>query len=994
MVKLSSTRWRSALSLSLCVAWLVCWTTLSFAQTFPPLDGVVADDTGRLEASAINSAAGDLQKLKVKPLVVMVSAEIGPDAITDYAYRAIRNYGLGSGLGNVDRDLLAIVVSLNGRQSTLIYGGNLSSTFARQRNNRTVSNIVRDDYLNKKLQNGDYTGAFVDSLRQAAFEIQNPPPTLGPSSVTNVDTSGIGEALIWIVGGLVVLGALAVVVPLVYKRWKTSQETAARRRVLQEQLTQARNVTADMITDLDFPVDPSEQLTYRFLALALERERPQQLSEVRAQYDAIYDRVSAALARYDATNKGTYSTEEEMTSAISQYQGVQSEIKHASEFLQKLADLGRQVEEQIRAAPGEVDAAKKALAAAAEATQKLAAAAPDLQPVNAQVALRPVLQKVTEAEQALAARPPLSLRAYDNARAARPLAEKVVTALQSVRASYASLAQSKAIIEAAHKNGFKVPQSTGLLSQALSALSVAVQQIEKGEFDKFSEALKSADALTQQATQSLADAQALQVANAQALDKLKADGESIKTLIQQGAEAFDKVDEYAESSWQDIRGNGTEAQRAADEAYRLWEEASALNTVSPESPQDFARAKDAIDEANRLLQSARTLIAAIFDRLKHLDESKRIASAEIEAAQRDITAGRAFISKYDPDISPSPDKLLDQAEEALRHAQSEIARPKPDWISVVAHARKANDLADKALTAARNEEEAMQARRQKVQTLEQQALASLSRAANFASVHRADLDTPVFRVLEGAKTSIEGAQKSLSLAESTDLQDAERAHALDEAAETFGAAQQSADEAYNKAASQFAALESLRRDSYDALQNADNSIRSAAAVLQEHSTVISANTVGMLQAAIDEMPEWRNGADLGYLRAVKSKAEEVEQQAERAHESAEEEVRLYNEQQGTAQMQDLLGTLLTIGAATVLSGSGRSRQRGWGSYVGGGSGGGIFGSSGGSSGGGWSSGGGSDSGGWGGGGSDSGGWGGGGSDSGGWGGGGSDSGGW
>ncbi len=161
--------------------------------------------------------------------------------------------------------------------------------------------------------------------------------------------------------------------------------------------------------------------------------------------------------------------------------------------------------------------------------------------------------------------------------------------------------------------------------------------------------------------------------------------------------------------------------------------------------------------------------------------------------------------------------------------------------------------------------------------------------------------------------------------------------------------------------------------------------------MQAHDGVISAQTVGGLQAAIDAMPAWRDGADPAYLQAISKAAKQVERKAASAQDAAEKEVRAHSERQNADEMQDLLGTLLTIGAAAVLSGGGgRRRDPGWGRSSGGGIGG-IFGGSGGSS---SSGGGGSSSGGWGGGGSDSGSWGGGGSSSGSWGGGGSNSGGW
>ncbi len=89
---------RFLLVLSLLVASLLSWATLASAQSqFPPLNGVVADDTQSLNVTTINDAAADLQQLAVNPLVVFVSANIGPNDIADYARRAAQNYGFANG---------------------------------------------------------------------------------------------------------------------------------------------------------------------------------------------------------------------------------------------------------------------------------------------------------------------------------------------------------------------------------------------------------------------------------------------------------------------------------------------------------------------------------------------------------------------------------------------------------------------------------------------------------------------------------------------------------------------------------------------------------------------------------------------------------------------------------------------------------------------------------------------------------------------------------
>ena len=84
-----------------------------------------------------------------------------------------------------------------------------------------------------------------------------------------------------------------------------------------------------MITALDFPADPHEQIQYRFLALALENERPDQFAALTAQYNQMYKRVADALARFNDLNNATPATEPDISNAIAGYQYVQSEIKDA-----------------------------------------------------------------------------------------------------------------------------------------------------------------------------------------------------------------------------------------------------------------------------------------------------------------------------------------------------------------------------------------------------------------------------------------------------------------------------------------------------------------------------------------------------------------------------------------------------------------------------------------------------------------------------------------
>jgi uncharacterized membrane protein YgcG len=980
-------------ALLLLLAWSATWLGTA-AQAWPPLDGVVADDTGRLDAGEINQAAARLEDMGIKPLVVFSQGGRGFDSDAEgLGQAAAQQYGLSSAPGVLDPDLLAIVVILDSRQASIIYGDRLKSALEQRRGSSTLADQIRSDYLNPGLAGGDFTGAYVDSINYAADQIdlfRNPPPTATPQPavVTQVSTEGIGDALLWIFLGIVVVIGLAVLGPVLWRNYKRNQERATRIRTLREQLAQARNVAADMITSLDFPADPNEQIQYRFLALALGRERPQQLAQLTSQYKTIYASMSDALARFDLLNERTFNTEEELTQGIAEYQWVQATYKNAGDFLQHLSTAGKEVEGQMAAAPGEIDTAKKAIAAATDELARLAAAAPDLTLPGVEAFSAPLWSPLREAESTLRASPPLPLRAYDRALTARSHAQASHQSVVELAQAYTRFAQERERLASTRREGFKLVSAGADFEAVLAALSGAAGLLGPEQREQFAEAVGQATRATQVAGENVGSQLALHAANEKALAELGAAGEQLRAYIQEGVKAFDVVDEYAPSSWEDIRGNGTEAQKRGDDAFNLWQRATRLNGATPDGEQDFTEAAADISEANTLIGEARALVAAIIERLDHLRKSQAIAQQEIAAAEKDIAAGRAYVSQFDPDITPRPDDMLAQAEKQLGAAKQEVSQARPDWIRVVELARAANDLSDRALADARSQEEAMEARRRRVQTTYEQSLASLSRLRNFVQVHAGDIHPSVNKAVADADATFKRAQEELEPLREGGLEDVARAEALDRVVEGYGKAQKIADDAYKLAYDQFQVMDGLRKQASSAIEQARRSIQDARNYLQDSQEVLSGRPLGYLHQAIGLMPKWRDNADAPELRSIQAAANKANERANLAMQAAGAEIDEYNEQirereaaDDAAKMALLVGVL---DAVVSSAGSRRSSGGGWGSRGGGGG----FSFGGGGGGGGFSGGG------FGGGGSSSGGFGGGGSSGGGWGGGGSSSGGW
>jgi len=178
--------------------WLLGWSA-ALAQSWPPLNGVVADGTGKVDATKVNAAAQKIKDLGYKPLAVIVPSSGGVDENT-YARQAAQHYGFGS-TDVPDPNLLALVVILDTRRSIVLYGDALKPVMEQSQGNSSAADVIRSNYLNPKLASGDYTAAFVDSFNQAVKDV-NPAPTPPPQPavVNNVDTSGIGNAILWGLG--------------------------------------------------------------------------------------------------------------------------------------------------------------------------------------------------------------------------------------------------------------------------------------------------------------------------------------------------------------------------------------------------------------------------------------------------------------------------------------------------------------------------------------------------------------------------------------------------------------------------------------------------------------------------------------------------------------------------------------------------------------------------------------------------------------------------
>lgn len=204
---------------------------------------------------------------------------------------------------------------------------------------------------------------------------------------------------------------------------------------------------------------------------------------------------------------------------------------------------------------------------------------------------------------------------------------------------------------------------------------------------------------------------------------------------------------YAPSSWESIRGNEAEAEKAHAEAGKKLGEMR--DRISMES-QEWKRAEMLAATVEGLLQRIHKLIGSIGTMHTKLKEAEEHARPEIMAAEADIEKARNYITRHDADIRESLEDDLAGAMRSVGEANSELSRSRPDYLMVVKLAKQANSAADRILKEARDEVEAAERLRRKAATSVREAERSILTAQNYVNLHMFAVDLDMRRQLSEA----------------------------------------------------------------------------------------------------------------------------------------------------------------------------------------------------------------------------------------------------
>lgn len=302
--------------------------------------------------------------------------------------------------------------------------------------------------------------------------------------------------------------------------------------------------------------------------------------------------------------------------------------------------------------------------------------------------------------------------------------------ISKVQGEIEGAAQKLAQVEA---SGMKAIQATQFISKAREALGQAQELFSKKQIEGAIKQAEIASENVKLALQSLEDLPKRRAEAEASLSSLEGRVEKIGELVEKGRGAFEEISrKYSESSWEAIRGNGTEAENRIDWTLEAIQDAK--EALIPEN-QDWEKAIQLVKQGNTWLDEAESFMKSIFELKSNLENAEKDAPREVEAARSDIQKAWEYINRYDEDIRESLEEELREAERVLEKAIVELQSASPDYYQVCKLARQANEAADKILLQARSEHENAERLRAKFSSARRDSYSKVSLAREYIQDH-------------------------------------------------------------------------------------------------------------------------------------------------------------------------------------------------------------------------------------------------------------------
>lgn len=769
--------------------------SFSVAQ-FPQRQNYVVTDSSRVDVPAINRAAEKLARDGIEPLLMLISAPIG-DSYADvdaYLQGAMQHYDLATFQGMVDEGLLVLIGTSplrregDERPVYLRYGAKVAQKLdaMRRGTGRTQAEYLRENVLVPALREGDYTKAFTNTLQETGTILSSAPaaaPTNRSAEAATSQASGGGLPR-WLI--LAIFGGIFffVVGAIRNHPQEKRNEKAAKKR--------------------NAPAMPSQQ----------------------GELQKLKSELSTLLI--DLSGKG------EMVDGHDAYLPHDPEQQTDFVLVQSLAALDRpEMVENLRARYGRMrDQLEQVEQQFSQVSNDEPASKNPAQMKLYTSRYQKMLEQARETETFTKELASTWEELNNEVEGVRQRVQQAESALESLEERYRRMLAPK-------------PNKVSTFAELEGLLAHAKQLLAKDRPLQSVPELDAFENLLEERSQDLKDYPLLVQRLPKRLEQMDTALAAAKLRISEGAESFDKVDDFAESSWRDIRGNGSSAEQHLRDAH-----AQVSSAKYAHSAKDFLQASDDLRDAQEALGKVDANISAIETRLRDLQQARANAHALLRENRRDY-AVLEHRAKAD-NVEDAVREVVLQVNTQLEYSEELADSYRPDWTEVLQQAQavdKLMDEADKALAEARDKQATLQRR---MQSEREEARIALDRISHYVRVHPELNEDEVERLSE---------QAELSFVQAEGLE-----HEVERAISLYDQAEQDAKRAYQSAEALQQRLVKLQRDMQQQLEQASRKWQEASRLVQGNRAARHLRSnLESLERSLPVESEWRRAGTQGLV---------------------------------------------------------------------------------------------------------------------------------
>ncbi len=443
-----------------------------------------------------------------------------------------------------------------------------------------------------------------------------------------------------------------------------------------------------------------------------------------------------------------------------------------------------------------------------------------------------------------------------------------------------------ALVEAISAEGYRPAHLPNDLQETETDIAEIRRAITAGDYLDADTWIDELDADSQRALEHAQGWRERHLFNNDSLTQIQQRLVQVQTLLDGDAQqAWQGLVAYPAVNWEDLT---THIDRQRDTLNELTSaEIPRITTLNSLDVQDIPAAELALAEAGKRLLSTERTLQGMVHRLAELHTAEQTLPDGLQQGQADLAKATAFRDAEDRKIGAEVDQVLDQASAALEEARSQHAARA--LIQAVARLADARKLASDAYADASQQVAHINALETELEQLRNSAEQQIRRTQAQAEQTPPQAATvEANSLLQTMATQLTTARQAL--AQALTLEDHALAEALATAVAAYLAAQQAGLSAETRIKEDFKAYSQLRRQTKDAIEQAERAIGTAAARVDHRDAKGEGRAA--LGRARNVLPSQRQLADASReeLQSIRADADRAASYAQEAYQKAQNRI--------------------------------------------------------------------------------------------------------